>query len=242
METALAVASSGLPPRTPWAWAASYRASPYNPAVVGHPTQAQLDLEGASDEQLIAAARAATPSVADGYLEALYSRYHRKVAVWCLRIRGDRDEAADLAQEVFLRVHSRLDSFRMESRFSTWLYTVVRSVAINRGIGERRREAIEAREEDAADPRDPAPDPREVVEGGERLERLRRALEEGLEPLEAKVLYLHHVDGLTLPAITSLLKLGNRSGAKAHLVSGMRKLRQRIRDDDGPSGKVRRSE
>ena len=39
-------------------------------------------------------------------------------------------------------------------------------------------------------------------------------------------MYLHYVDGLSLPAITELLDCRNKSGAKAYLVGGMRKLRR----------------
>ena len=49
-----------------------------------------------------------------------------------------------------------------------------------------------------------------------------------LDPLEAQVVYLHYVDGLSLPAITELLDCRNKSGAKAYLVGGMRKLRRRF--------------
>jgi hypothetical protein len=53
-------------------------------------------------------------------------------------------------------------------------------------------------------------------------------MERDLEPLEAKVLYLHFVDGLTLPAITELLDLQNKSGAKAYIVNGKRKLERKF--------------
>ena len=51
-------------------------------------------------------------------------------------------------------------------------------------------------------------------------------MERDLKPLEARVVYLHYVDGLSLPAITRLMEFDNKSGAKAYLVGGMRKLRQ----------------
>ena len=96
-----------------------------------------MDTDRASDNELIEAVRKGAPG-ADRYLDALYKRYYTKVAHWCLHICGNREEARDLAQEVFLRAHSRLDSFRMESQFSTWLYTVTRSVTINRGMQAKR--------------------------------------------------------------------------------------------------------
>jgi DNA-directed RNA polymerase specialized sigma24 family protein len=57
---------------------------------------------------------------------------------------------------------------------------------------------------------------------------LREAMARDLEPLEAKVLYLHYVDGMPLAPITDLLRLENKSGAKAYIVSGRRKLERRF--------------
>lgn len=188
-----------------------------------------LDTNRASDNELIEAARRGPSETADRCLEELYRRFYPRVAYWCLQICGNREEAADLAQEVFLRVHSRLDSFRMESRFSTWLYTVARSVAINRGIQAQRRRETLANPHQGPDPVDPAPGPPASVERREIAEQVRKLMATELEPLEAKVIYLHHVDGLTLPTITRLLALRNRSGAKAFIVSGMRKLRRSFR-------------
>ena len=68
---------------------------------------------------------AADGAVAAELLDRLFRRHHARVAAWCLRLSGRREEAADLAQEVFLRVYERLDGFRFESRFSTWLYQMV---------------------------------------------------------------------------------------------------------------------
>ncbi len=187
-----------------------------------------MDLERLSDEELIERARREAATEADACLALLYRRYYPKVAAWCLRISGDRQGAADLAQEVFLRVHERLGSFRSESRFSTWLYTVTRSVAINRGVAARRRQMDALDEEGAPEPVEPAPGADEVVAKDQILRELRQAMERDLEPLEAKILYLHYVDGLPLAALTDLLKLENKSGAKAYIVSGRRKLERRF--------------
>jgi len=184
------------------------------------------DVERATDRELIEAARAAPGAAGQRFLDALYGRYYSRVAYWCLRISGNRHEAADLAQEVFLRVHSRFSTFRMESEFSTWLYAVVRSVAINRGRSAQRREAGRVDATLVPEPSDPHENPGTAAERGEVLARLRRALASDLKPTEARVLYLHYVDGLTLPVITRLLGLENPSGAKAFVVAGLRKLRR----------------
>lgn len=187
-----------------------------------------MDLDHLDDEALIARARRASPGDANAFLSILYKRHQPKVAAWCLRICNDREEAADIAQEVFLRVHERLGAFRGESRFTTWLYTVTRSVAINRGVAARRREAEALDDDSVPEPVEPSPGADRELERGEILAAFRQAMERDLEPLEAQVLYLHFVDGMPLAAITDLLALKNKSGAKAYIVSGGRKLKRRF--------------
>lgn len=186
-----------------------------------------MQLGQLSDEELIARIRQRGDE-AEACREALFQRYYSKVAYWCLRVCGNRESAADLAQETFLRVHEKLHTFRLESRFSTWLYTVTRRVAINRGQAERRRQAVSLDREEMPEPADPSRDAEDLAASGQLGGELRRAMERDLEPLESKVLYLHFVDGLTLPAITELLALPNKSGAKAYIVSGKRKLHRRF--------------
>jgi len=187
----------------------------------------RVERERLSDEELVERARRTAGAEADACLDALYRRYYPKVAGWCLRIAGDRDRAAELAQEVFLRVHSRLDGFRGDSRFSTWLYAVTRSVAINRAIAERRRREQPLDDQATPEPADPGAGADDDLESAQAAAWMRSAMAEALEPDEAKVLYLHYALGLTLPAITELLRLSNKSGAKAYIVSGKRKLVRR---------------
>jgi RNA polymerase sigma-70 factor (ECF subfamily) len=181
-------------------------------------------LDQLTDEALLAHARAAGAAAGEA-LGLLYQRHYSRVAAWCLRFCDGRLEAADLAQEVFLRVHERLDSFRGDSRFSTWLYTVARSVALNRAVSARRRQTESLDEEDAPEPVAKEPGIEEIIERSQLAAALRQAMGE-LEPLEAKVMGLHFVHGMTLPAITAFLALENKSGAKAYVVSGGRKLKR----------------
>src|ERR1044071_1354765 len=52
----------------------------------------------------------------------LYRRHYRRVYSICLRMTGNVAEAEDLTQEVFIQLHRKLDSFRGESQFTTWLH------------------------------------------------------------------------------------------------------------------------
>jgi RNA polymerase sigma-70 factor (ECF subfamily) len=180
-----------------------------------------------SDEEIVRAALQ-DPERAAEHLDLLFRRYQSRVAAWCLRISGRREEAADLAQEVFVRVYERIGTFRFESSFATWLYLVTRSVTINRSIANRRRDADSIDEESFLEPADPAPGADEAVGHALLVRRLRSAIAADLDPLEARILHLHFVDELTLAAIDQLLGLENKSGARAFLVSAKRKLKRRF--------------
>lgn len=59
--------------------------------------------------------------------EDIYQTYRSRVWALCLRMTGNPDEAEDLTQETFVRMFQKLDTFRGESAFCTWL----RRIAIN---------------------------------------------------------------------------------------------------------------
>ncbi len=183
-----------------------------------------------SDEELVERFRQ-DPSSEESRmaLGLLYRRYFEKVARWTLRLASDRDDASDLAQEVFVRVQERLHTFRGDARFQTWLYTVARSVALNRADARRRRpsEPLDLLSEEPEAPSDPI----EARLDSNRLQSaLKKAMREDLEPMEAQVLWLHFIHGMTVPALSARFDLRNKSGAKAVLVSAVRKLRRSLRD------------
>ncbi len=63
--------------------------------------------------------------------EALVRRYERWVFTLALRMVGDRADAEDMAQEVFLKAYRGLPGFRGGSRFSTWLYAIASHHCLN---------------------------------------------------------------------------------------------------------------
>lgn len=66
-----------------------------------------------------------------GAFEALVRRYQGWVFTLALRMTGDRAEAEDLAQEVFLKAYRGLGGFKGASRFSTWLYAIATHHCLN---------------------------------------------------------------------------------------------------------------
>jgi len=73
--------------------------------------------------------------------EALVRRYQRWVFSLGLRMLGDRAEAEDMAQEIFLKAYRGLGSFKGASRFSTWLYSIASHHCLNSLAARRRRPA-----------------------------------------------------------------------------------------------------
>ena len=62
----------------------------------------------------------------------LVDEYQGRVFNLTLRMLGNREEAEDLAQEVFITVFKSIDSFRADSKFSTWLYRIAVNHCKNR--------------------------------------------------------------------------------------------------------------
>ena len=60
---------------------------------------------------------------------ALVVAYQPRVFRWALALSGDRDEAEDISQEVFVRVFRKLGNFRGDGSFDGWLYRITRRIA-----------------------------------------------------------------------------------------------------------------
>src|ERR1700690_1746048 len=64
--------------------------------------------------------------------EQLYRKHSRRVFAVCLRMSGNVSEAEDLTQESFLTVFRKIQSFRGDSAFSTWLHRVTVNTVLMR--------------------------------------------------------------------------------------------------------------
>jgi RNA polymerase sigma-70 factor, ECF subfamily len=182
-----------------------------------------------SDDELVARYRA-DPKSAGGQsaIEHLFHRHQARVAVWCYKLTNDVNSAADLAQDVFLKAFQRLDSFRGESKFTTWLYTIARHQRT-----DQLRSHTASAEYGATELPEALPDLR-TEDISDRLERreaddlIRKLMRESLDETESQVMTLHYVREMSLDAVTRLLALKNQSGAKAYVVSARRKLARAI--------------
>jgi RNA polymerase sigma-70 factor (ECF subfamily) len=80
-----------------------------------------------SDETLIQQALAGRQAA----FATLVNRYERYAFTLALRMVKNREDAHEVAQDAFLRVFRYLPDFRGEAKFSTWLYKIVYSTALN---------------------------------------------------------------------------------------------------------------
>lgn len=76
-------------------------------------------------------------------LAILFERYHVRLFNFFLRLTSDRLLSEDLVQEVFLRILKYRNSFRGESKFSTWMYQIGRNALIDNVRARRPEVSIE---------------------------------------------------------------------------------------------------
>jgi RNA polymerase sigma-70 factor (ECF subfamily) len=133
------------------------------------------------------------------------------------RMLGRRDEAEDLAQEVFVQVFKAIDQFRGESKLSTWIYRIAVNLCKNRTKYNSRRHAGRQEDVDALSDRaafssakgvivSDVARPDELVEGMQLEAVVKRAIAQ-LEPEFRGVLILRDVEDLSYEEIASITGL-----------------------------------
>jgi len=156
----------------------------------------------------------------------IYRTYEDMVFNLSLRLSGDPDRAADLTQEVFLRVYRHLEGFRGRSSLKTWIYRV----AVNHCRSRLRRRVFRLEPfERTTDDRDPMAevadsrrDPEELALAGDAERIVQRALGE-LPRSFREAVVLRDIEGLSYEEIAEVL--GVRIGTvRSRIARGRRRL------------------
>ncbi len=143
--------------------------------------------------------------------------YERRVYGLVFRMLGRRDEAEDLAQEVFVQVFKAIDQFRGESKLSTWIYRIAVNLCKNRTKYLSRRHANEQDDIDAMAERVPmsaargatigdVSRPDELVEGMQLEVIVKRAIQK-LEPEFREALVLADVEDMPYEEIAQIMSV-----------------------------------
>lgn len=145
----------------------------------------------------------------------LVSRHYEKAVGTAFGLLKDRQDAEDVAQEAFARVHRKLASFQGQSAFRTWLYRIVVNLSIDtlrKRKRERRadvddeatREAL--RSDQALWPKTDDGNPDERLERTRLAEQLHRAFQ-SLPEIHRAVLLLREIQGFSYDEIARTLKI-----------------------------------
>ena len=163
--------------------------------------------------------------------EHLYRSHSRRVYALCFRMTGNPSLAEDLTQDVFLQVFRKIETFRAESAFSTWLYRL----AVNIVLMRRRIKTLkETSLEDGSEAEGDAPRPREIGRADRHLGgvvdrlNLKRALRQ-LPRGYRQIFLLHDVMGYEHHEIAEALgcSVGN---SKSQLHKARMRLRTILRN------------
>ncbi|MBC54580.1 MAG: RNA polymerase subunit sigma-70 [Gammaproteobacteria bacterium] len=176
-----------------------------------------------NDNELIA-------SALDGSLQAwetLVRRYEGRIYNFCLRLTGNRDDALDLMQDVFLGVYRNLSRFRGESQFISWLFRIAHNKAVDLA---RRRRANPVKDQGLPD--DPAdwPDdhgvsigPQALAQADESNASVHRLLQ-ALSAEQRLILELKVFQSMTFDEIAMMQDISANT-AKTRFYSALKKLR-----------------
>ncbi|WP_322796666.1 RNA polymerase sigma factor [Tepidiforma sp.] len=158
------------------------------------------------DEALVAEARSGDREA----FARLYAAYFDAVYDFLVRLVRDRDEAADLAQETFLKAMNGIEGLKQGTSFKAWLFTIARNSALNRLERARRLRPLAVRgedgEEEPLDVVDPSrfADPQEAAEARAAAALVWEAAA-GLDPRQLSILDLHLRQGLDGAEIAEVL-------------------------------------
>jgi RNA polymerase sigma-70 factor (ECF subfamily) len=139
---------------------------------------------------------------------------------------GERMETEEVVQDTFVRAFGAIDSFRGESAFRTWLFTIARRLLMDRRRAERRSRMVATVDEGDAVTQFDALD---SMVADESMMRVRRAME-ALSPKQREVFALRVEQGLSYREIADLI--GTTEGAaRVHYHNAMRAVKEAVQDD-----------
>ena len=172
--------------------------------------------------------------------DALVDKYSGKAFQIAYGVLGSRQDAEEVAQDAFIRIHRALPSFRGDSEFTTWMYRITINLARNKyrwnkSRGAQKNVSMDAPVEtgngdsegmtlDVADPEMP-PDERVAMD---EMEKNLSAELERLPALYRETLVMRNLENMNYEQIADLLgcKLGT---IKSRIARAREELRRRLK-------------
>lgn len=150
--------------------------------------------------------------------EAVFKQYGDKVFGLCYRMSGNRAEAEDLVQEIFIILIKKIKAFRGDAKFSTWLYRISVNFCISHLRKRKTRNEADVDFDVAARGMEAKSD--------DALQRaaLKKAIA-GLPDGYRASLVLHDIQGYSHKEIAGMLGI-SEGGSKSQLFKARKKLRE----------------
>jgi RNA polymerase sigma-70 factor (ECF subfamily) len=196
-------------------------------STVGVNVTATVNLK-ASDAAVVEAARRHDPDA----FEEIVTRYGPRIFRLARNITRNREDAEEVSQDSFARAFLHLDTFRGDSRFSTWLSSIAINQALMKLRARRRRElhyvCPDTREDTQfrAEVADGTPTPEQQYSQKE-LQRILASAMQDLPLASREVLQLREVEERSTAETARILGL-SISAVKSRMLRGRQKLRQAL--------------
>jgi RNA polymerase sigma-70 factor (ECF subfamily) len=163
--------------------------------------------------------------------EAIVVRYERRVMTLAARLLGRRDDAPDVAQEVFLRAFKYLHRLDVRKPVAPWLMRITVNVCRDSARRRRRHDTTFVSVE-PIDPIDGAPDPHAGLARKQEQRMLQQAIE-SLPEKERLAIVLRDVEGLTTAEVAEILE-SSETTVRSQISRGRLRLKtalHRLRGD-----------
>ncbi|MCP3169154.1 RNA polymerase sigma factor [Myxococcus qinghaiensis] len=159
------------------------------------------------DAALLARLRQGEPEA----FEQLVRTHQDRLYDFCVRMVGDREEAHDLVQEIFVSVHQNVRRFREDAKLSTWLFRITKNHCINRLKYLKRRGRGRSEEYDETsdlwvDGPGAPPAPDAALDAARERARVQWAISQ-LEPDARMLVALRDIEGLSYDEIVDITEL-----------------------------------
>ena len=144
--------------------------------------------------------------------EGLVKEYEKNVYNLARRMTGDPEDAADMAQDAFIKAYSSLSSFRGDSKFSVWLFRIVSNLCLDFLRSRKRRPTVslsvenDEGEDMEFEIADESQSPETLLEQKLTREAVRCGLD-SLPPEQRQILLLREIQGLSYEEIAQVLEL-----------------------------------